>query len=412
MRVADRLLPEEPAVRRMAVATLVNTMGNGIFFTLSALYFTRIVGFSVVEVGTGLSIAAGIALFAGVPIGHLADLRGPREVQVALVLVIAALTGLLLLVTQWWQFVVVTSVIAVLDRGAGAVRGALIAGLVEGAGRATTKAYLRSVTNVGMTIGTGIAAVALHADTREAYLVVLYLDVASYVAAAALLARVPHVPPRPAGQGLAMLTALRDLPFVAVVVVSSVVTMQYWILELAIPLWVVNETEAPRWLVAVLMVINTVIVVVAQVAVARRVVTVDAAVRATFLAGLLFFAACAVFGLSGRVSAVLAATLLISGALLHVVGELAQASASFVLGFELPPEEAMGQYQGVWGMTFSISSFLAPTVIALLPLALGGVGWLLLGAILLGASVLTGPTVRWAVRSTESRRVVESPTRR
>ncbi len=411
MRLA-RLLPEEPAVRRMAVATLVNTLGNGIFFTLSALYFTRIVGFSIVQVGTGLSIAAGVALFAGVPIGHLADRRGPREVQVALVLATAALTGVFVLVDQWWQFVVMASIVAVLDRGAGAVRGALIAGLVQGAGRATTKAYLRSVTNVGMTIGTGIAAIALHFDTREAYLVVLYLDVLTYVVTGLLLARVPHVPPRPAGQGSGMLTALRDLPFVAVVLVSSVVTMQYWILELAIPLWVVNETDAPRWLVAVLMVVNTVTVVVAQVAVARRVVTVEAAVRATVLAGVLFFLACAVLGLSGQVSAVLASTLLVSGALLHVVGELAQASASFVLGFELPPEDAMGQYQGVWGMTFSISSFLAPTVIALLPLALGAVGWLLLGTILLGASLLTAPTVRWAVRSSASRLAAEAPTGR
>ncbi|MCW2766073.1 MAG: hypothetical protein JWO11_2032 [Nocardioides sp.] len=65
-------------MRPMALATLVNTTGNGIFFTLSALYFTRIVGFSVVEVGTGLSIAASVAIFARVPIGHLADRRGPR----------------------------------------------------------------------------------------------------------------------------------------------------------------------------------------------------------------------------------------------------------------------------------------------------------------------------------------------
>lgn len=398
-----RLLPEEPAVRRMALATLVNTTGNGIFFTLSALYFTRIVGFSVLQVGTGLSIAAGVALFAGVPIGHLADRRGPREVQIALVLVIAGLAGLYLLVTQWWQFVLVSTLIAVLDRGAGAVRGALIAGLVQGSSRSATRAYLRSVTNVGMTVGTGVAAVALHFDTREAYLVVLYVDVATYVVTAALMSRVPHVPPRPAGESLAMLTALRDLPFVAVAGISSVLCMHYWILELAIPLWVVNHTEAPRSVVAVLMVVNTVTVVLAQVAVAKRVVTVEAAVRATLLSGVLFLAACAVFGASGGVSAGLAVVLLVIGALVHVAGELSQASASFLLGFELPPEEAMGQYQGVWGMSFSISSFLAPTVLALLPLALGMLGWLLLGGILLAAALATGPAVTWAVRSKQNR---------
>ena len=45
-------------MRRMALSTLVNTTGNGIFFTLSALYFTRIVGFSVVQVGAILLGAA------------------------------------------------------------------------------------------------------------------------------------------------------------------------------------------------------------------------------------------------------------------------------------------------------------------------------------------------------------------
>ena len=98
-------------------------------------------------------------------------------------------------------------------------------------------------------------------------------------------------------------------------------------------------------------------------------------------------------------SAGLATALLLGGALIHVVGELCQASASFLLGFELPPEEAMGQYQGVWGMTFSVSSFAAPTVMALLPLALGMTGWLLLGGILLAAALVTRPAVGWAVRS-------------
>lgn len=406
-----RVLPEEPAVRQMALATLVNTTGNGIFFTLSALYFTRIVGFSVVQVGTGLSIAAGVALFAGIPIGHLADRRGPREVQIGLVLMIAALAAFYLLVTEWWQFVAVATMIAVLDRGSSAVRGALIAGLVQGSGRAATKAYLRSVTNVGMTIGTGVAAIALHFDTREAYLVVLYIDVATYVATAVLMSFVPHVPPRPAGQGFAMLRAVKDLPFVTVAGVSSILTMHYWILELAIPLWVVNNTEAPRALVAVLMVINTVIVVLGQVAVAKRVVTIEAALRATLLSGALFMVSCAVFGLSGDVSVGLAIALLVGASLVHVAGELCQASASFLLGFELPPEEAMGQYQGVWGMTFSISSFAAPTVIALLPLAYGLIGWLALGAILLASSIATVPAVRWAVRAAKSQHAVDAATR-
>ena len=96
-----RLVPEPGPVRSLALVTLVNTTGNGIFFTLSALYFTRIVGLSIAEVGLGLGIAAFVGLLAGVPVGHLADRRGPREVMVALLLVVAVLAFLLLFVTSF-----------------------------------------------------------------------------------------------------------------------------------------------------------------------------------------------------------------------------------------------------------------------------------------------------------------------
>ena len=113
-----RFVPDEPAVRRLALSTLVNTTGRGIYFTLSALYFTRIVGFSVVQVGLALSIAAGVALFAGLPLGHLADRLGPatcrspdRDHHGA----VAAL----LLVQDWWQFVLLATLLAIVDRGSG-----------------------------------------------------------------------------------------------------------------------------------------------------------------------------------------------------------------------------------------------------------------------------------------------------
>ena len=397
--LATRLLPDDPAVRRMAVATLVNTTGNGIFFTLSALYFTRIVGLSVAEVGIGLGIAAFVGLFAGVPVGHLGDRRGAREVMVVLLLLVAAVDLALLFVGTFAQFVVVAAVLTFFDRGAAAVRGGLIAAVTTGSGRATTKAYLRSVTNVGMTIGTGIAALALHEDTRAAYLTVLVVDVATYLLAAVLMLRLPHVPGRVAAESGSMFRAVRDVPFVAVTLVTAVLNMHYWILEIGIPLWVVGHTDAPKTLVSLLMVLNTVVVVGFQVAVARRVATTSAAVRASAFSGALFLACCVVLGASGSQTVVLAVALLVAGAVLQVVGELWQASASFLLGFELAPDHAQGQYQGLFGMAGGIAAMIAPPLIAFLPLGLGMVGWWILGGILLGAALLTAPAVAWCERT-------------
>ena len=53
-----RLLPSDPLARRLALATLVNRFGTGLFMTISALYFTRIVGLSVTQVGLGARLAA------------------------------------------------------------------------------------------------------------------------------------------------------------------------------------------------------------------------------------------------------------------------------------------------------------------------------------------------------------------
>lgn len=394
-----RLVPEPGPIRSLALVTLVNTIGSGIFFTLSALYFTRIVGLSVAEVGAGLGIAAFVGLLAGVPAGHLADRRGPREVMVLLLLITAGVDLLLLFVTDFVQFVLAASVFTFFERGASAVRGGLIAALTSGGGRATTKAYLRSVTNVGMTIGTGFAAIALHFDTRTAYLAVLMIDVGTYLLSALLMLRVPHVAPTPVEDGASMFLALRDVPFVVMTLVTAVLAMHYWILEIAMPLWLVEHTSAPKSLVAILMVVNTGVVIAFQVLVSRRVVTVPAAVRATALSGVLFVGCCITFGASAGRSAAVAVVLLAAATLLQVAGELWQASASFLLGFELAPDHAQGQYQGLFGMGMGLSSMLAPPLLALLPLGLGVPGWWILGGILLAAALLTGPAVAWCVRT-------------
>jgi MFS family permease len=390
-----RLVPPAGPVRSLALVTLVNTTGNGVFFTLSALYFTRIVGLSVAQVGLGLGIAAFVGLFAGVPVGHLADRRGPREVMVGLLVVVTVLALLLILVTSFLQFVVVASALSFFDRGAGAVRGGLIAGLATGGARASTKAYLRSVTNVGMTVGTGIAAVALHFDTRAAYLVVLLVDVASYAASALLMLRVPHVAPRPASAGTSMFLALRDWPFVSVTLVGAVLAVHYQLLEVAMPLWVVEHTTAPRSLVAVLVVLNTGVVIGCQVLVARRVTTPAAAVRASVLSGVLFLLCCVAFGASAGRATAAAVLLLVVAMVLQVLGELWQAAGSFVLGFELAPDHAQGQYQGLYGMGMGISTMIGPPLMALLPLGLGVRGWWILGGLLLAAALALKPVVSW-----------------
>ncbi|MEY3697148.1 MAG: hypothetical protein RJA41_798, partial [Actinomycetota bacterium] len=54
----DSLVPKDKNEKWLAIGTVIDTFGNGLFYTVSALYFTRIIGLSAQEVGIGLAIAA------------------------------------------------------------------------------------------------------------------------------------------------------------------------------------------------------------------------------------------------------------------------------------------------------------------------------------------------------------------
>jgi len=131
-RLTVKGIPVDPNLRVMAVATLVNTFGNGALVTTFALYFTRVVGLRPTQVGLALSAGALVGLLVQVPAGHLADLRGPRKVLQAFTFGTGIAILGLLFARSVWALVAVMAIIAVFDRGAGAVRNGYIARVAEG----------------------------------------------------------------------------------------------------------------------------------------------------------------------------------------------------------------------------------------------------------------------------------------
>ncbi|GAB2662528.1 MFS transporter [Kribbella swartbergensis] len=390
------LLPAPGPLRPLALATLLSRIGSGLLMTVSVLYFTRIVGLSIAQVGLGLTIAGLFGLLSAVPMGHLADRRGPRTLFVVLSLMLCGLTLLYLLVETFWQFLVVSVVLTVIDRGAGAVRAALIAAITQGADRVAARAYLRAVTNIGIMAGAGIAVFALHFDTGTAYRAMFVLDAVLSIVAAFVVLAVPRVAPLPRTGDGPVWVALRDRGYLAVASLNAAMSIQYAVLDVAIPLWVVDHTDAPRWTVALLLIINTAVVALFQVRSSRGIADPATAARATRTAGLLLMASMVLFAGASWGDAALAVGLLALGALVQVLGELLQSSGSFLLGFDLAADHAQGQYQGVWNTSMSISTMVAPTVLALLPLGLGVPGWIILGVWFAVVGVLFVPVVRWA----------------
>jgi MFS family permease len=392
------LVPEPGARRRLGLATGIYNIGTGMFLTSSVLYFTEGLHLSVTEVGLWLAVAGLIGLFGGVPMGHLADRRGPTGVA-SLSLVVLALTMVAyIFVASIWMFVVVTVVEMLATAASRASRGGLIR-RVGGEGAAAYRSQLRAIENAGVGIGAVLGGLALGLGTLAAYQALFVVNAATFLIGAAVCARLPRYSPMPAPPGTRRLVALRDKPFIAYTVLNGVMSLQYAVITFALPLWIATETSAPRWMVGAVLLVNTVGVVALQVWVGRKVKTVRQGAAAMRVAGLVFLIACLGVAVTADLPAWAAVAVLLAAVAVHSVGEMCHAAAVFALSFELAPAHAQSEYVGLQDMGLGAAFAVAPAVLGALCLGIGQVGWVLLGGLLAAAGLATVPVVRWAVRS-------------
>ncbi|MCQ4213655.1 MFS transporter [Streptomyces longispororuber] len=392
-------MPNRSRVRALAAAQLANSVGDGAYYVTSALYFTRVVGLSPTRIGLALTVAWAVGAVAGVPLGAVADRRGPRGASVLLALGTAAAVLSFLVIRSYVAFLVAVVGYAVAQCGLAAARQALLAGLVDAGERTGVLARLQSTLNAGLAVGAGVGGLALQHDTPTGYLVVFALDGAGFVVCALLLLRLPAVAPAPVRTAKEpRLAVLRDRPYAAVTLLNAVLLLRMPLLSLAVPLWIVSHTAAPGWLVSALFVLNTLGVMAFQVRMARGVDGLSAATRTVRRSGVVMLASCAVFAASaaGGLGPWGAAAVLVAASVLQLVGEMQQSAGSWQLAFALAPAHQVGQYQGFFGTGVPLARTVGPLVLTALLITWGVPGWLVLGAVFLAAGAALGPVARWA----------------
>jgi MFS family permease len=390
------LLPEPGPIRTLAFSTLVNTIGSGLWLASSALFLTRSVGLSVAQTGLALTLVALVSLVVSTPVGYLADRLGPRGVAIGGLVALGLSELALLGVHSMAGFLLVAAPMAIFDAAQRGARGAIIGGAVPPDRRVYTRAYLRSVTNVGITVGASVAGVGLTVDTRAAYLSLIVVDAVTYLLAAAVLTRLAPIPPVPRAASGPRLTALRDRPFLAFVVLDGLLSTNFGLLEVALPLWIADRTDAPRWMISVVFAVNTVTVVLLQVRAARGTGTLDGAARASRRAGFGLLLACLIYPLTAGTSPAWTIVLLIAAAGVHVFAEMWYSAGGWGISFGLAPDHAHGQYQGAYAMGHQFGQMIAPAAVVTLTLGWGTPGWVLLGVVFAVVGCLVPPVVRRA----------------
>ncbi|MFJ6699458.1 MFS transporter [Streptomyces sp. NPDC091272] len=399
-RLVSRAVPAAGPVRKVAFSTLLTTMGDGLFVTVSTLFFTRVVGLSLVEVGLGLTIASLAGLLFAIPLGHVADRKGAHRVLLLLTTGVIPAILCYLWVRSFWLFVIVACVVGVLQRGCRTVLPALIADIAAPDDRVSARAHLQVVTNVGISVGAGAAGIALFIDTRTAYQALVVGAALMYVASAAVLTRIPKGPAAADHpQRARMSLVLTDLPFLAFTGLNALLALNSGLMEIALPLWIVMHTDAPAWMFSALIVMNTVLVVLFQLKTSSRGDSLAGAARSSRWAGVFLAATCLLYAAAGSdVGALLAAAILILAMTAHTWGEMHQVSGEWGLSFRLAPAHAHGQYQGMLATGRAATSVAAP-ILLIAVISAGKLGWLVLAALFVISGLLVPATTRWAERT-------------
>jgi MFS family permease len=398
-RALMSLVPESRTQRIYLLTTLINTYGIGLILTAMTLYAIKVAHLTAQNSGLALTIAGLVGLLAAMPMGALADRRGPRDInRLAMLLMAASAVGFVLFARDFVSYLIVATVQASALSASVTADVALLR-RVGGEEATTFRAQTQAVLNLGISLGVATCGVAIQLNTVNAYRALFLGQALTSLIGVAVLGRLPKFEPLPGAHEESVVAALKDRPFLAYTVLSGVMYMQYFVLALLLPVWIVYHTHAPRWSVSAFVIVNTVLVVLFQVRIGKTVQTIKQGGAVIRRAGVIFLVSCSAIGLATGIPA-WAALLLLAGAVaLHTYGELWHSSGTFALDFGLAPEHAQGQYQGLVGMGNGAGQALSPFVLIGLVLAGGRLGFVLLGAwfALLG---LAAPAVaRWGERT-------------
>lgn len=415
-----QLVPPTPLSRRLATQSLLFATAEGTFLTGSAVFFTQVVGLRAAQVGLGLTIAGVVSFAVAYPAGKLTDRIGPKRMWS-----IGALLGALMFAA--WPFIdgfaaYVTMVVCfeIIENAAGAGRNAYVLDVMPEDERVATQAYMYSSLNVGFTLGAIISGVALAFDNLTLMRWMPLFTLAIGLVNALFITRLPPAPhdialsstegtaPRvqPRGRG-----PLHNVGWMLTTLFTGTMWTNQVLLNVVIPLWLVQATDAPHWLLAWLFGTNTVLCIFLPAYTSRGVETLSDALRSVRISGAFFVLACLITMATHSTAGFVTIFLVWLGHVAVTGAELYTSGASWAFQAKLMDPARRGEYGGVAELFGTLGGRWAPALFTLLamswhPDGLPGAGWLVIASIAIVAVAGLHPSVRMAERFLEGEGIV------
>ena len=398
--------PPSSLAGRLSVQSLLFALGQGTFMTGSAVFFTQIVGLSAAQVGLGLTFAGIAAFLAALPMGKLVDRFGPKKMWAASATGQAAMFTLWPFITGFQGYVGMAVGMEVIGALGGAAYGAYTIDVLPADERVRSRAYMYSALNVGFTLGSMLGGIALAFHSNDVLHALPWFTALAFLVNAATIGRLPNAAhdersPEDRKVKIPGPGPLRNPGWLLTTFFAGVFWTNQVLLNVVIPLWLVEKTDAPRVLLAFLFGTNTVMCIFLPMVTSRGVKDVPTALRAVRLSSVFFVASCLITLATHDTVGWVTIALVWLGHVTVTGAELYLSAASWSFEAELMDPRQRGAYQGAAELSGTLGRVWAPAVYTFLAMNWGAAGWLLIAAIVVVATLGIHPSTRLARRFLE-----------
>lgn len=385
-------------IRLLTTSNFISAFGRGLFMSIEVIYFSVEVGIKPGLVAIALGAAALTGIVLGVPLGILTDRIGARNMTTIGYILEGLAIASLVFVSSFEQLLIANIIIGIAGTGGHNAQGALVAHLAEGETRVKIRATQRAVTNLSLALGTVFAGIALAVSDLNFYKAMLLANAVTFVGAGLVTRSIAVLGKTVEHREKLNFMAVKDLPYLGATLLNGIVGMHFVLQSVALPLWITTHTEAPKWWVAVLFILNTLGVALFQVALSSGTGALSVSVRKFRIGSWFLLLACLLYGITEGMPPWMAAALLALGMAAHTAGELLSAAGSWSIGFDLADQKHMGQYQSVFSIGWGLSGSYGPFLVVALILGNGPYGWLVMGAIFVVAAYLMEALAKAQIR--------------
>jgi MFS family permease len=361
------------SVLTLQAGGLANAFGNGLAVPFLFIYLHNVRGIDLATAGLIVGTNGAVGLVAGPLAGSLIDRVGGKRTLIVSLLFMTVGYGSYPFVEVPWQGFLVAAIAGIGNGGFWPAQSSLIAGLTPPDRRHSAFAVQRVTMNLGIGLGGLAGGLIATTDRPGSFTLLFLLDALTFVLFIGALSFVPQPERHPHAHGDAgsYREVLRNRVFVAVLALNFVFIASAMAQFEVFPVYGKNEAGISERTIGVIWFVNTVVIVLAQLPIARAlegrrrmpVLALLGVVWATALA-LIPIAATAFDG-----SAALA--LFLVAFAIFAVGECLHGTVQAPLVADLADPRLIGRYMALsafsWGLGFTLGPMVGGFVLELAP---------------------------------------------